>query len=167
MIIDNIVCSKSKKMDFTGFDIDYVEIEWYEVSKKILHKVSKKGNEVGIKLNMDSPLKHGDILHIEGNQVLLVEIPECECIALKPQTLEMMGRACYEMGNRHAPLFYQEERLLTAYDPPLFDALKKCGFEAYRCQDRLISPLSRQTGGHSHTHSEHKHSHEQSCGQEL
>lgn len=165
MLIDSIVCSKPGKIDLTGFELDYVEIEWYEVSKKILHKVSRKGAEIGIKLNIDRAVWHGDILHLEGNSALIVEIPECECIALEPKTLAAMGKACYEIGNRHSPLFYQEERLLMPYDPPLLEALKKCGFEAYKCSARLIRPLGGGNGGHSHSHSQrhtHEHSHEHS-----
>jgi len=152
MIIENIVCGEPDKFDLTGFEKDYVEIEWYEVAKKILYKISKNGMEVGIKLNGDRALKHGDILSIEGNRALIVEIPECECIGLKPLTQLMMGKACYEIGNRHSPLFYQEDRLLLPYDPPLLEALKKCGFDAYKCTARLITPLGGQGGGHSHSH---------------
>ncbi len=150
MLIDNVVCSKPGRIDLTGFVIDFVEIEWYEVSKKILHKVSSKGVEIGIK--GDKALKHGDILHLEGNSALVVKIPECDCIALKPQNLSAMGKACYEIGNRHSPLFYQEDRLLMPYDPPLLEALKKCGFDAYKCSARLIAPLGNLHHGHSHEH---------------
>lgn len=153
MLIESIVCSKLDRNYLSGFDIDYVEIEWYEVSKKILHKVSSKGIEVGIKLSGDRPLQHGDILYLEGNSVLIVQIPECDCIALKPHTMSDMGKACYEIGNRHSPLFYQEDRLLMPYDPPLLEALKKCGFEAYKCSARLITPLGTN---HSHSHN-HEH----------
>ena len=163
MLIENFVCSNPEGFDLTGFDIDFVEIEWYEVSKKILHKLSRKGVEVGIKLSGDKPLKHGDILHLEGNRALLVEIPECDCIALKPQDLFAMGKACYEIGNRHSPLFYQEDRLLMPYDPPLLEALKKCGLDAYKCSARLITPLSTIHHGHAHSHShQHDHSHQHS-----
>ncbi len=165
MIIENIVCSESDKFDLTGFEKDYVEVEWYEVAKKILYKISKKGVEVGIKLSSDRVLKHGDILSAEGGKALLVEIPECECIGLKPATPIMLGKACYEIGNRHSPLFYQEDRLLLPYDPPLFEALKKCGFDAYKCTERLITPLGGHSQGHSHSYGHsHGHSHEPGDG---
>ncbi len=160
MLIDNVVCSKPGRIDLTGFVIDFVEIEWYEVSKKILHKISRNGVEVGIKLISDKALKHGDILHLEGNSALVVQIPECDCIALKPQNLSSMGKACYEIGNRHSPLFYQEDTLLMPYDPPLLEALKKCGFDAYKCSARLIAPLGAIHHEHSHSHA-HVHSKEQ------
>ncbi|MHB8062743.1 MAG: urease accessory protein UreE [Ruminiclostridium sp.] len=161
MIIDSVVCSKPQNINLNGFEIDYVQIEWYEVSKKILHKLSKNGVDVGIKLDRNVPLKHGDILWIEGNKALVIDIPECECIALEPQTTIMMGKACYEIGNRHTPLFYQEDTLLMPYDEPLLQALKKCGFSAYKKLARLISPLGGEViHGHSHEHThEHGHSH--------
>ena len=162
MIIEGIVCNTPETVDLQGFDIDYVEIEWYEVSKKILHKTSRKGMDVGIRLDMDRALKHGDILWIEGNKALVAEIPECQCIVLKPESLIAMGKACYEIGNRHAPLFYQNDELLLPYDEPMLQALKKCGFDARKNNARLISPLGGQTDGHSHQHQhghEHAHSH--------
>lgn len=161
MIIENIVCSETESFDLHGFEIDYVQVEWYEVYKKILHKVSKEGIDVGIKIDTSSPLKHRDILWIEGNKALVIDIPECDCIALKPQTAIMMGKACYEIGNRHAPLFYQEDTLLVPYDEPLLRALIKCGFNAYKSSARLISPLGGEAGhGHSHGHTHEQHSHE-------
>jgi len=44
----------------------------------------------------------------EGNKVLVVRIPYCDCIVLKPQNMYEMGKTCYEMGNRHAPLLLME-----------------------------------------------------------
>lgn len=152
MLIDSIVCKQPETLDLTGFDIDYISVEWYETSKKVLHKLSKKGTDVGVKLQKDQNLSHGDILWIEGNKVLVIEIPECDCIAIKPKTLMMMGKACYEIGNRHTPLFYQDEELLLPYDEPLFKALKKCELEPYKKSARLISPLGGNEHGHSHTH---------------
>ena len=160
MLIDSIVCNTPENIDLSEFDIDFVEVEWYEVAKKVLHKVSKKGLEIGIKLKNEGNLKHGDILMLEENRALVVEIPECECIALEPASAILMGKACYEIGNRHSPLFFQEERLLIPYDAPLLEALKKCGFDAYKCSARLISPLGSERSQHSHNHSHsHKHDH--------
>jgi len=34
-----------------------------------------------------------------GNKVLVVRIPYCDCIVLKPQNMYEMGKTCYEMGN--------------------------------------------------------------------
>lgn len=162
MIIDGVVCSKPENINLNGFEIDYVQVEWYEVSKKILHKVSKKGIDVGIRFDKEYPLKHGDILWIEGNKALIVEIPECDCIALKPQTFIMMGKACYEIGNRHAPLFYKDDELLMPYDEPLLQALKKYGLDAYKKSARLISPLGGEAAhghSHEHIHEQQAHSH--------
>lgn len=162
MLIDKIIANNSESVDLKGFDIDYIEVEWYEVSKKILHKVSKKGIDVGIKLDSEGVLRHGDVLRIEGNKALVVEIPSCECIAVKPETPVMMGKACYEIGNRHAPLFFQNGELLMPYDQPTLSALRKCGLDAYKSMARLISPLGgHMAQGHSHSH-DHSHVHDHS-----
>lgn len=159
MRIDRVIANNPGTIDLKGFDIDYIEVEWYEVSKKILHKVSKKGIDVGLKLDMENVLKHGDVLWLEGNKALVVEIPRCECIAVKPETPVMLGKACYEIGNRHAPLFYQNGELLMPYDEPTLLALKKFGLKAYKTTARLVSQLGGQ-GSSGHSHSNHSQSHE-------
>lgn len=148
MIIEKIA-GNTKDTDIGKLECDTVFIEWYEAGKKVLHKVSKNGTEVGIRNTEGCPLRDGDILWRDDKKALVVEIKECDCIALKPGTMLEMGKACYEMGNRHAPLFVEDGELLAPFDEPLLAALTKCGFPVYRKTARLKTPL----GGHAHGHS--------------
>ena len=156
MIIEKIVCNikdKDKDKDIGEIERDYVLIEWYEVEKKVLHKVSKNGMDIGIRNSEGSPLCDGDILWQDDKKALVVEIPECDCIALKPNTMIEMGKACYEIGNRHTPLFIEDGELLTPFDEPLMTALLKCGFFTYKKTAKLKTPLGGHAHGHSHSHS--------------
>ncbi len=150
MLIDKIV-SNIKDMDIGSAAKDYVYIEWYEAEKKVLHKTSSAGIGIGIR-NAGNPLRDGDILWYDSISALIIKICECECLALEPVTMVEMGKACYEMGNRHAPLFIEDGELLTPYDEPLFTALLKCGFKVYKKTARLINPLGGRAGGHTHSH---------------
>jgi len=82
-------------------------------SKKNTTQLSSNGIEVGIRNSNGEALKEGDVLWQEGNKVLVVRIPYCDCIVLKPQNMYEMGKTCYEMGNRHAPLFIDGDELMT------------------------------------------------------
>lgn len=132
--------------------IDCVNIEWYEVHKKTLHKFSREGVEVGIRREETTPLRSGDILWREDGNLLVVEIAECECLGLTPGTMAEMAEACYAIGNRHAPLFLEEGELLTPYDEPLMTALTKLGLSYRRKTARLNRSIGGHAGGHAHSH---------------
>lgn len=150
MVINKIVCN-IKDIDIGNAAVDYVYIEWYEVEKKVLHKLSSNGIGIGIR-NTGSPLRDGDILWYDNITALILNVRECECIALKPVTMPEMGKACYEIGNRHAPLFIEDGELLTPFDQPLQTALSKCGFMVYKKNAKLINPLGGKVDEHSHSH---------------
>ncbi len=145
-IVGNISDPDSKSKDL----VDYVSVEWYEVQNSILHKVSRNGMEVGIRNHERVALRDGDILWQDDKKVLLVEISECDCIALRPTTMLEMGKACYEIGNRHSPIFIEDGEVLTPYDAPLMTALSKCGFLPRLKSAKLTVPLGGHADGHSH-----------------
>ena len=151
MIVEKVI-GNIKDMGIGELRRDYVSIEWYEAEKRILHKVSKNGLDVGIRNHEGHPLQEGDVLWQDEKTALMVEIRECACIALEPATMAEMGKACYEIGNRHAPLFIEGGALLTPLDEPLLAALLKCGFKAYKKTAKLTTLF----GGHAH---EHSHAH--------
>lgn len=157
MLIENINYDLNEQ-DLGDIERDYVPVEWYEAEKKVLHKVSHNGVEVGIRNHEGRPLRDGDILWHDQHKALLVEILPCDCIALKPNTMIEMGKACYEFGNRHAPLFMEAGELLTPFDAPLFKVLGKYGFAVYMKIAKLTTPLGGYAQGHSHGHS-HGHAH--------
>lgn len=151
MIIEKIVGNLAD-MDIGGLERDDVYIEWYEVEKKVLHKTSAGGIEIGIRNSGDCPLHDGDILYKDDRKVFVLNILETYCVVLKPKTMAEMGKACYEMGNRHAPLFIEKDELLTPFDEPLLTFLIKCGFSVEKKNARLKIPVGGYTHGHSHAH---------------
>lgn len=153
MVIDKVLYNINNT-EIKEVEIYFVDVEWFEVNKKILHKISSDGVEIGIRNIGKEPLKDGDVLLQEGNRVYIVRIPHCDCIVIRPQNMYEMGKTCYELGNRHAPLFIEGDELMTPYDEPLMQALIKCGLSPYKKSCKLITPL----GGHGHGHS-HSHSH--------
>ncbi len=152
MIIDKVLYNL-EDMDSKELDADFIDVEWFEVEKKVLHKISSNGMEVGIRNSCGEALKEGDVLWQFGDRVLVVRIPYCNCIVMRPQNMYEMGKTCYEMGNRHAPLFIEGDELLTPYDEPLMNALIKCGLSPYKKSCKLITPLGGRAHGHSHSHS--------------
>ncbi len=109
-------------------NIDALQIEWHEARKRILHKETKQGRAICIKFLKENPdLKEGDILYKDENITIAVEINPCECIVLKPSNMREAAAVCYEIGNRHLPLFYEGDELLVPYDVPLYNLLVNIG----------------------------------------
>ena len=105
------ILGKLKDFDLTGKTVEYVDIEWHEAFKKIHRKTTDSGREVGIRLD-DSVLTRGlfqdDVIYSDENLVIAVNTPPCEVIevSLKPGHEKYVAKVCYEIGNRHAPLFW-------------------------------------------------------------
>jgi urease accessory protein len=110
-------------------DIDVLLIEWHETRKRILHKQTGQGKDVTIKfLNENPNLKDGDILWQHENTIIAVEINPCDCIVITPESMLQASSVCYEIGNRHLPLFYEDDELLVPYDVPMFSLLQASGY---------------------------------------
>jgi urease accessory protein len=110
-------------------NIDALQIEWHEARKRIIHKETKQGRAVCIKFLRENPdLKEGDIIHQDENITIAVEINPCECIVINPSNALEIAAICYEIGNRHLPLFYDADELLVPFDVPLYNLLVTLGY---------------------------------------
>lgn len=136
-----------------GKKIDKVELEWFELDKKILRKTSKSGEEVGIRLQHH--LHEGDVLYDDGQRLLIVDILPCELTVIEVNSMQKMGRLCFELGNRHLPLAIGENNVKVPYDEPTFAYLQKLGFAPEKKTDKFM----HFTVCHAHSHS-HGHVHE-------
>jgi urease accessory protein len=120
-------------------DIDLLLIEWHEAIKLILHKQTKQGKAVCIKfLNENPNLKDGDILYQGENTTIAIEINPCECIVIIPENMLAAASLCYEIGNRHLPLFYEGDELLVPYDVPLYNFLQGLGY-SLKTEERKLN----------------------------
>lgn len=138
--------------------IDYVPLQWFESERNILRKTSQAGREIAFRLLKEGQrLKHNDVVFISDELVIAIEIEPSEVIVLSPQTLPEMARACYEIGNKHSPLFLDGDEILLPYDKPMFEWLLAAGFDPKKEQRRLSQALRANSAqGHSHSHS-HNH----------
>ena len=132
--------------------IDRLSLEWYETNKRILHRQTGSGKEVTLKFLTEAPnLQQDDVLYEDENSLIVVEILSCEAIVLKPASLYAMAYACYEIGNKHLPLFYENDSLLIPYEAPLFRTLQAAGFEPQRQHRKLLHPIRTTVLPHTHT----------------
>ncbi|MDG2915576.1 urease accessory protein UreE [Bisgaard Taxon 10/6] len=150
------LCAEGK---ITTQTIDYVPLQWYESERNILRKTSKAGREVAFRLLKEGQrLEHDDVVFIGENLVIAIEILPSEVIVLSPKTLPEMARACYEIGNKHSPLFLDGDEVTLPYDKPMFEWLQAAGFHPQKAKRRLSRALRANSAqGHSHGHSHDHH----------
>lgn len=150
MIIKEIIGNIENSQE-EGLVIDPFELEWFETNKRILRKKSKGGTELALRfLKEGKLLKEGDILFREGNKVIVVHILPCEAIVFSPNSLLEMGTICYEIGNKHLPLFIQDNEILVPYEDPLFRWLTVSGYQPRKEVKKLTNMLKSTVSPHRH-----------------
>jgi len=148
MIINKKIGNISS-FDINGRAIDHVPLEWYETNKRILHKKTRSGMEVVMKfLNENQQLTQDDIIYADEETIIAIDIIDCDALVIRPKSMLEMATICYEIGNKHLPLFYQEGELLVAHDAPLLKLLQAGGYEISTGKRKLIQPLKTTVTPH-------------------
>ena len=129
--------------------LHYFNIEWYEASKRILHKKLGNNQEVSVRfLQPDQRLEQDDILWEDECSIILVNIRECECMAVKPLSMFDTARLCYEIGNKHLPLFIDSGEVIVPFDAPLYRWLQGNDFFPAVAQRKLSGQLRTSVQPH-------------------
>ena len=132
--------------------IDWLYLEWHETSKRILRKRTASGREIALRfLNENPALAQNDVLYQDAQSIIAIDIAPCDTIVIKPVSMYEMASVCYEIGNKHLPLFYEEDALLVPYEDPLFKLLAAGGFNPLREKRKLLYPLKTTVTAHGHS----------------
>lgn len=132
--------------------IDLLPIEWYETNKRILHKQTNSGKPVVMKFLNESPdLMQDDVIFVDGQCIIAIDIQPCDAIIIRPASMQQMAAVCYEIGNKHVPLFLQGDEVLVPYEAPLFSMLTAKGVNLLREKRKLLHPVRTTVSPHSHS----------------
>jgi urease accessory protein len=135
-------------------EIDWLPLEWFETSKRILRKQTLAGNHLALKfLDNDPMLAQGDILYEDETVIIAVDILPCDVIIIRPASLFEMASVCYEIGNKHLPLFFEKDEVLVPFDMPLFRLLSAQGYAIKQDKRKLQYPLKTTVAPHAHSNS--------------
>jgi urease accessory protein len=131
--------------------VDLLEIEWFEANKRIQRKTSNEGQEIAIKFMREGQQLHdGDIVFQDGQKMVVVFIKPCDAIVLKPSSMLEMGTICYEIGNKHLPLFIQDEQVMMPFEMPMFRWLEASGYQPKKEFVQLLNMLKSNVEAHNH-----------------
>ena len=129
--------------------VDWLHLEWYEAAKRIMHQRTQSGREVVIKFMGESQqLTQGDILFEDADTIIAVDILPCNAIVIQPSTMYEMACVCYEIGNKHTPLFYEDNAVLVPFDLPLFKLLTAQLYNIKQEERKLLQPLKTTVSPH-------------------
>ena len=147
-----MIISGKKGNIYNGFvsakPLDPIYLEWYETNKRILHKRTVNGTEIICKFLNESPaLKEGDVLE-ENECLIVVKILLCDAIVLYLDSKMEFASVSYEIGNKHLPLFYEDENLLVPYDEPLFRMLTAQGYKVEKQEKKLVNQVKTTVSPH-------------------
>lgn len=130
---------------------DVLSLQWYETSRRIQRKHTGQGREIALKLFKEGQrLRQGDILYIDEQILISVDILPCEAIVITPRSLLEMGTVCYEIGNKHLPIFIQNDQVLIPAEGPLFRWLESNGYAPVLEQRQLTNMLRSDVTPHAH-----------------
>jgi len=150
MIIHEAI-GNCRTLALKGLMIDLLELEWFETTKRIQRKRTAGGMEIGIRfLKEGQRLLQDDVLFMDEQKAIVVHVKPCEAIVLRPRSFLQMGSICYEIGNKHLPMFIQNDNVLIPYEEPLFRWLLAAGFEPIREARQLLNMLKSNCEPHGH-----------------
>lgn len=129
--------------------IELIPLRWDELEKRIFRKTTDKGREVGIALEQAQCLRHGDVLYNGSEGIIAIEVLTSKAIVLEPSGMWEMAQVCYQLGNRHARVFFEGEEILIPFDQTIVDLFKKLSFSVTIEERRLVYAL-QSTPGHHH-----------------
>ena len=156
MLVVSEVIRNAKGEDLSSKEVDFFDIEWFESTRKLLRKVSHKGEEVGLRILKENlRLKHHDVLWEDGNKILLVNVLPSDAVVVQPKTMREMGTICFEIGNQHIPIFIENDEIIIPYEDPIFNLLKKGGYEPFKAQ-RIFEDMIKESSYHEAPAKYHK-----------
>lgn len=135
--------------DINQQKVDYILLEWYETRKRIWRKTTQSGIEISMKFLDENPdLTEGDILFADDTSIIAVLVNPCECIVVQPKNMFEVASVCYEIDNKHLPLFYEKDLLLVPFEMPLYNLLISQGYNVQQEKRKLIQPLKTTVSPH-------------------
>lgn len=151
MILVNEVLGTTSTIEIADLTVEYLSFEWFELNKRIQRKKTDKGTEVAIRLLQEGQrLRHQDVVFKDATKAVVVQLRPCEAIVLTPVNMLEMGTVCYEIGNKHMPLFIQGNEVIMPYEAPMFRWLEASNYRPVKVDRLLLEPLRSNVAPHGH-----------------
>lgn len=125
-----------------------VYLESSDLVKRIQRVKTDHGREIGIRLSEARDLNAGDVLFMDEKNIILIEVFPDDVIVIEPRNMNEMGTIAHQLGNRHLPAQFEEDKMLVQYDYLVEELLEELGLPYVR-EKRKVKKAFRHIG-HSH-----------------
>jgi urease accessory protein len=150
MIIEDVI-GNTATFSIGNRQTDLLQLQWYETTRRIQRKQTAGGREIALRLlKQGQRLQQGDVVWMNDATAIVVDILPCEVIVVKPASMLEMGAVCYEIGNKHLPVFIQDDEVLIPMEEPLFRWLQASGYAPAPAERKLTNMLRTNVTPHSH-----------------
>jgi urease accessory protein len=146
-----------RKTEATPQDAPTLTLTLEQRSRSRLRVALDDGRPAGILLPRGQTLRDGDGLASADGQTVLVRAAQEPLSEARSSDPLLLARACYHLGNRHAALQIEPERVLYLHDHVLDDLVRGLGLTV-RSVVAPFDPEPGAYGGQAHFHS-HGHRH--------
>jgi len=151
MIVVEAIQGNINTVPLNGRSTDALPLEWFETGKRVLRRSTAAGREIALRFLRESPLlREGDIVWMDEHVAVTVTILPSLAIVITPVTMQDMAAICYEIGNKHLPLFLSGNQVLIPFEEPLFRWLDARGYAPVQEQRVLSDMLRSNVLPHSH-----------------
>ncbi len=58
----------------------------------------------------------GDVLYMDEKNIILIEVFPDDVIVIEPRNMNEMGTIAHQLGNRHLPAQFEDDKMLVQYD---------------------------------------------------
>lgn len=148
MLIEKIIGNIGDTEEISGKRIEWVELEWEELSKRILRTETTEGTDIALRVDQEDPLKYGDLLFEDDNRAIVIRTKMEPVIVIRPKDMVEMGKAAFELGNRHTPALIEKDEIIVRADHTLAPLLDEVGVDYETTERRFKQPFKYR--GHSH-----------------
>ena len=134
-----------------SLECDVVKLDWEARQRCRQRLKTEAGREIGLALPTGTVMSPGDILYRDVDVEIVVQgLPE-KVFVLCPETTEDYGLVCYQVGNLHRPIGFDDGAILVPYEPVLENQLCRLGFH-YVIEEHVFTHVVRQSAPHAHVH---------------
>ncbi len=168
MLITKVIGNIGTEEEIAGKQTEWIELDWEELSKRILRKETDQGTDVAISLEQQEhhddhghdhddhdhhhhehqTLQYGDLLFEDAERRIAVRTKMEPVIVISPKNMTEMGKTAFELGNRHTPALIEENEVIVRADHTLNKLLDEVGVAYETTERRFKQPFKYR--GHSH-----------------
>ncbi len=141
-IIDNI---KNIDIENNHFHIQKVILNQDDLLKKMILAITDHHEEITISIDDNTKIKDGDIIYKDDHDIVIVKIDSDNLICINPANLDQMGYVAHNLGNRHIPCQFLNNKIYLVYDYLIEEWLKKNNIEYTVENIKLSTPFKYAT----------------------